>query len=221
MSILNRIKYPIRCLIGTIAIVASVAGVILLISRAATEGTIWHVVSFSIYGVSLIALWMVSTLYHSLNISSEVNRTLEQFDHAMIYLLIAGTYTPVCLVVLRGSWGWSLLGVNWGLAITGMILKIAFRHPPRGVVVVLFVFYIIMGWLIVIAWPPLARALPQQGLFWLISGGVFYTVGACVLGIKRLNFTPWFGAHEIWHLFVMAGSFSHFWMMLNYILYLN
>jgi len=163
----------------------------------------------------------MSTLYHSLNVSDAVNKTLEQIDHAMIYFLIAGTYTPICLVVLRGGWGWSLFGINWTLAITGMVLKLVFRQPSRGIIALLFAFYIIMGWLVVIAWAPLIRALPQAGLGWLILGGVLYTVGAVVFNLKRLNFTPYFGAHEIWHLFVLAGSCCHFWFMLKFVLYLK
>ncbi len=221
MKIFNKFKYPIRSLIGITGVCLSVVGSIVLVYRAATQGTVWHVVSFCIYGISLIALWTTSTLYHSLNVSSRVNRTLEQLDHAMIYFLIAGTYPPVCLIVLRGAWGWNLFGINWVLAITGIILKLVLRQPSRGIVVLLFVFYIIMGWLMMIAWFPLVRMLPEGGLFWLILGGTFYTVGAVIFNIKRLRFTAQFGAHELWHLFVMAGSFSHFWLMLKYILYLK
>jgi len=180
-----------------------------------------HVVSFSIYGISLITVWTVSTLYHSLNVSSRANRTLEQLDHAMIYFLIAGTYTPICLIVLQGSWGWSLFWVNWALAITGIVLKLVFRHPARWLVILFFIFYIIMGWLVVIAWVPLSRAMPQAGLWWLIWGGIFYTVGSGFFNLRHLNFHPRFGAHEIWHLFVLAGSFCHFWMMFNYVVYLR
>lgn len=221
MKMLNRLKYPLRSLIGMLAVFLSVIAVIFLVYRAATVGTIWHVVAFSIYGTSLITLWTVSTLYHSLNVSSAANRILEQLDHAMIYFLIAGTYTPVCLIVLQGGWGWSLLGINWGLAITGIILKLVFRQPSRGIIALLFVLYILMGWLIVVAWGPLVRALSQGGIFWLVLGGIFYTVGAVIYNIKRLKITPQFGAHEIWHLFVMAGSFCHFWLMLKYVLYLQ
>lgn len=217
----NSLKYPIRSLIGILAVLLSIVASILLVYRAATQGTVWHVVSFCIYGISLITLWAISTLYHSLNVSNRANRTLEQLDHAMIYFLIAGTYTPICLIVLRGAWGWSLFGINWGLAITGIVLKLVFRQPPKGVVVLFFIFYIIMGWLIVIAWFPLTRVFPERGLFWLVLGGIFYTVGAAIFNIKRLKFTPQFGAHEIWHLFVVAGSFCHFWMMLKYVLYLD
>ena len=177
-------------------------------------------VSFCIYGISLITLWTVSTLYHSLNVPRAVNRTLEQLDHAMIYFLIAGTYTPICLIVLFGSWGWSLFGVNWALAITGIVLKLVFRHPAKWLRILFFIFYIIMGWLVIIAWSPLTRAMPQAGLFWLISGGVFYTVGAGIFNLRKID-VPLFGPHEVWHLFVLAGSFCHFWMMYNYVVYLK
>jgi hemolysin III len=217
----NSLKYPIRSLIGITAVLLSLVASVFLVYRAATQGTAWHVVSFCIYGISLITLWTISTLYHSLNVSDRANRTLEQLDHAMIYFLIAGTYTPICLIVLRGGWGWSLFGINWALAIMGIVLKLVFREPSRGVVVLFFIFYIIMGWLIVIAWFPLARVFPERGLFWLVFGGIFYTVGAAIYNMKRLKFTPQFSAHEIWHLFAAAGSFCHFWMMLKYVLYLD
>ena len=105
----NSLKYPIRSLIGILAVLLSTVASVLLVYRAATQGTVWHVVSFCIYGISLITLWTISTLYHSLNVSNRANRTLEHLDHAMIYFFIAGTYTPICLIVLRGVWGWSLL----------------------------------------------------------------------------------------------------------------
>ena len=218
MATLNKLKYPFRSLINVISVVLSIVGSIVLIGRAITEGTGWHIVSFSIYGVSLISLWTVSAVYHSLNAT---NKILEQLDHAMIYFLIAGTYTPICLIVLRGGWGWTLFGINWGLAIVGIILKLVFRSPPKGAIVVFFIFYILMGWLIVIAWFPLVKALPQEGIFWLVLGGVFYTVGAAIFNIKGFKLSPQIGSHEIWHLFVMGGSFSHFWMMLKYVLYLK
>jgi hemolysin III len=218
--LLNTLKYPIRSLIGIIAVLLSVAATSLLVHRAVLQGSPWHVVSFSIYGISLIALWVMSTLYHSLNVPLKINRTLEQLDHAMIYFLIAGTYTPICLIVLGGGWGWSIFGVNWTLAITGIVLKLVFRHPAKWLRILFFVFYIIMGWLIVIAWFPLVHAMPRAGLFWLVLGGVFYTVGAWIFNLRKVA-VPLFGAHEIWHLFVLAGSFCHFWMMYNYVVYLK
>jgi hemolysin III len=215
------IKYPIRSLIGVIAVLLSIVATILLVYRGATQGNVWHVVSFCIYGVSLITLWTMSTLYHTLNVSSRANRILEQIDHAMIYFLIAGTYTPICLVVLRGGWGWSIFGVNWALAIAGIVLKLVFRQPKQWLIILFFSFYIIMGWLVVIAWYPLTHAMPQAGIFWLIWGGVFYTVGTLAFFLRNTKLHPWFGAHEIWHLFVLAGSFCHFWMMYNFVVYLK
>ena len=218
---LNVLKYPIRTLIGVVAVLLSILAVILLVYRAALQGSPWHVVSLSIYGFSLITLWTMSTLYHSLNVSKTANLILEQVDHAMIYFLIAGTYTPICLIVLRGGWGWSLFGVNWALAITGIVLKLVFRQPAKWLVIVFFTFYIIMGWLLVIAWVPLIHAMPRAGLFWLILGGVFYTVGAGIFNLRHIDFHPKFGAHEMWHLFVLAGSSCHWWMMYNYVVYLK
>jgi len=154
-------------------------------------------------------------------VSIKANRTLEQLDHAMIYFLIAGTYTPICLIVLRGGWGWSLFGVNWALAITGIVLKLVFRQSEKWLIALFFSFYIIMGWLIVIAWGPLTLAMPRAGLYWLVLGGICYTVGAGVFNLRHLDFHPWFGAHEMWHLFVLAGSFCHFWMMYNFVVYLK
>jgi len=218
---LNTLKYPIRSLIGVSAVLLSVLATILLVYRGAVQGSVWQVVSFSIYGVSLITLWTMSTLYHTLNVSKTANRILEQVDHAMIYFLIAGTYTPICLVVLRGGWGWSLFGVNWALALTGIVLKLVFRQSAKWLIALFFIFYILMGWLLVIAWVPLTKAMPPAGLFWLISGGIFYTVGAGVFNLKHINFHPWFGTHELWHLFVLAGSFCHWWMMYNFVVYLR
>jgi len=165
---LNTFKHPIRSLIGVIAVLLSVTAAVLLVCRGAIHGSAWHVVSFSIYGASLIALWTMSTLYHSLNVSKGAKRVLEQIDHGMIYFLIAGTYTPICLIVLRGGWGWSLFGINWALAIAGIVLKLCFRQPARWLIIVFFAFYIIMGWLVITAWFPLIKAMPPGGLFWLV-----------------------------------------------------
>lgn len=212
------LQHPVRTLIGIVATAMSIVGAVFLVCRAVMEGSTWHVVSFSIYGTSLVALWAVSTIYHSLNVSRAAHRTLEQIDHAMIYFLIAGTYTPLCLVVLRGGWGWSLFGVNWALAIAGIVLKLTFRTPRPWLVAFLFGSYLLMGWLIVIAWSPLVLAISGGGIFWLLAGGLFFTLGTVVLNMKGLQSNETFGAHEIWHLFVLAGSASHFWFMLRHVL---
>jgi len=221
MTWINKLKDPFSAWTHILGALLSVIALVILVCRAALEATVWHVVSFAIYGTSLIALYTMSALYHSLRVSQRATDILQQLDHAMIYFLIAGTYTPICLIVLRGSWGWSLFGINWGLAIAGIVIKLVFRRPPQAVVVVLFTFYIIMGWLILVAWFPLTRVLPGGGIFWLVLGGVFYTTGTIFLNIKRLKDIIGLDAHDLWHLFVMAGSFCHFWVMFKYILYLT
>lgn len=217
-----KIKDPVSGLTHIIGALLSVAALVVLVVQAAIKATAWHVVSFAIYGTTLILLYTASALYHSLTLSKRGDETLRQLDHAMIYVLIAGTYTPICLVALRGGWGWSLLGINWTLAITGVVLKLVHHNPRRWLTVVLFIFYILMGWLVVVAFIPLMHILPMGGIMWLVLGGVFYTVGTIFLNDKNLNMIPGlFGPHELWHLFVMAGSFCHFWMMFKYVLYIK
>jgi len=137
---LSSLKYPFRSFIGVLAIFLSIAATFMLVYRGAHQLTIWHELAFGIYGLGLVALWTMSTLYHSLNVSIEDNRTLELLDHAMIYFMIAGTYTPICLIVLHGKWGWSILGVIWSLAIAGIVLKLVFRKPADWLVTLFFVF---------------------------------------------------------------------------------
>ncbi len=212
------LKEPINGCTHILGAALALIGTIVLVYQAAVKATVWHIVSFAIYGFSLISLYTMSSLYHSLKVSEKTNTLLQQLDHAMIYLLIAGTYTPVCLVLLRNGWGWTILGINWLLAITGIVLKIVFPRPHQWVVVVLFIFFIIMGWLIVVAWKPLVVVLPSEGIYWLIAGGLFYTLGTIVLNLKKLKILPGFGAHELWHFFVIAGSFCHYWLMLRYVM---
>lgn len=216
----NSINYPIRTLIGVLAFGLSILASYILIYRATLHASVSHLTSFMIYSIGLIAVWGTSTLYHTLNVSERTRDFLEHLDHAMIYFLIAATYTPMCLVVLRGGWGWSLFGINWALALVGIILKLTIRQSSNRTVVLLFALYLIMGWLVVIAWIPLSRALPHNGLILLVFGGIFYTIGAMIYRLKLLEFSDYFGSHEIWHLFVGAGCFCHYWMMLKYVLYM-
>lgn len=218
---INNLREPISGITHIIGAVLSIIGFVLLVVRASLKRKVWHIVSFSIYGFTLVSLYTMSAIYHSLSVSPVAIDILRQVEHAMIYFIIVGSYTPICLTILRGGWGWSLFGVNWALAIAGMTLKLVFRYPPRAVIVVFFIFFFIMGWLIVIAWRPLVRVLPKGGILWLIAGGLLYTLGAIILNIKGLYFGFGFGSHEMWHLFVMAGSFCHFWVMYKYIMYLR
>lgn len=193
----------------------AIAGLVLLVVFAARQGTVWHVVGFTIFGTTLILLYLASTIYHFIPITHKAKRIMQRVDHAMIYVLIAGSYTPICFVTLRGAWGWSLFGVVWGLAILGIFWK-AFgkMHPVTSTVI-----YVLMGWLAVVALVPLKESLSTSALAWLFAGGIFYTVGALIFGLERfVPRTKWIGMHEVWHLFVMAGSFCHFWFVLRFVL---
>ncbi|MDO9549254.1 MAG: hemolysin III family protein [Candidatus Marinimicrobia bacterium] len=184
----------------------AIAGLVLLVVQAARHGNAWHVVSYSIFGSTMVLLYLSSTLYHSIQ-RSRVKAFLKIIDHSAIFLLIAGTYTPFLLVSLRGAWGWTLFGIIWGLAVTGIILKSIFIHRFR--VVSVFI-YIAMGWLIVIAMPQTIHNLNRTTLVFLLIGGVSYTLGTVFYLWKKLPFS-----HAIWHLFVLGGTITHFFAVLN------
>lgn len=187
---------------------AAIAGLVVLVVTASRTGDPWKIVSVSIYGTSLVLLYVFSTLYHSLKYSPK--RVFRKLDHLAIYLLIAGTYTPFTLVTLRGAWGWSLFGIDWGLASFGIIYEFVAREGRR--IFPVFI-YLAMGWLIIIALPHLRQELPPAGMTWLVAGGIFYTSGIVfyALDSKVRHF------HGVWHIFVLAGSFSHFFAILFYV----
>lgn len=216
---LSRLKEPVSGLTHLLGALAAVAGLVLLLVFGARYGTARHLTGFAIFGASLILLYLASALYHLLTLSDRATLTMRRIDHMMIFVLIAGTYTPICLVPLHGAWGWSLLSVVWTIAVAGIVLKLLWMQAPRWLSTL---FYVGMGWVVVVAAIPLVRSLPAGGLLWLGIGGLAYTVGAVLYALKWPN--PWpkvFGFHEIWHLFVLAGSFSHYWLMLRYVAYLH
>ncbi len=187
----------------------ALAGLVVLVVFAALQGDIWKIISFSIYGTSLFLLYTLSTLYHSLR--GRAKQIFMKLDHVAIYLLIAGTYTPLTLVTLRGTWGWSLFGIVWGLAIIGIVVDTLHRQGSRNIQMVI---YLLMGWLIVVALFPLVKVMPAGGLILLVAGGVFYTGGIVFYALdERIKH-----GHGIWHLFVLAGSVSHYLIMLLYVL---
>ncbi len=186
----------------------SVAALVLLVVFAALRGDAWRVVSFSIYGSSLFILYLTSTLYHSFT-NPTVKRLFRVLDHSMIFILIAGSYTPITLTILRGSWGWTLFGLIWGLAIFGIVMKIAFFERFNALSLIL---YILMGWLVIIALKPLLAAAPTGLLIWMGIGGVSYMLGIIFYAWERLPYN-----HAIWHLFVLGGSIAHFFGMLLHI----
>ena len=214
-----KMREPVSGLTHLAGAVLSAVGLILMIYYAAIQGTVWHIVSFSIFGGSMILLYTASTLYHLLNISEKGVRVLRKIDHMMIYVLTAGTYTPICLIPLRGGWGYTLLITIWGIAITGIIMKLLWFDAPRWLYTL---FYLIMGWLVVIAFWPMIKTVPAAGIAWLVAGGILYSIGAVIYGTKWPPLkSKLFGFHEIFHLFVLYGSFCHFWMMFRYVLYLK
>jgi hemolysin III len=188
--------------------VLSVVGLVLLVFFSARYGDAWHVVSTAVFGTTLVLLYSSSTIYHSLR-DERLKHVLQKFDHAAIFLLIAGTYTPFMLVTLRGPWGWSLFGVIWGLALAGVILKFWFAGRFR---LASTLIYLGMGWLVMVAIKPLLAALPAGGLRLLIGGGLCYTGGAVFYLRKQLPYH-----HAIWHLFVLGGSACHWASVFFYV----
>lgn len=183
---------------------------------AATQATAWHLASLLVFGASMILLYAASATYHLVSGSERLIAVLRRIDHSMIYILIAGTYTPICLVALRGPWGWSLLGVIWGLTLLGIVLKILWFDAPRWLYTL---FYVIMGWLVVIAFVPLLQVVSLAGVLWLLAGGLLYSTGAIIYATQWPRIAArFFGFHEIFHFFILGGTACHFWFMYRYIL---
>jgi hemolysin III len=208
-----RIKEPFCGLSHLAGAALAVVGVAVLVALA--WGKPWHIASFVIYGATLIALYTASGLYHSLHVPDERVEFWKRLDHAGIYLLIAGTYTPMCLVALRGSWGYTILGIEWGLATFGVIATLLLKRVPNVVRVTL---YLLMGWLIVVAMPAVRAVLPDSAVLWLAAGGVIYTLGTVIYALDKPNLWPGrFSAHDLWHVFVLAGSACHYVLMAVFI----
>lgn len=208
---------PWSALTHGLGIVLSVVGAVFLLARAWTAGPRWHLAAFAVYLVSMLGLYTASTLYHCLNTSVRGRVNLRKYDHISIYYLIAGSYTPICLVALPGTLGYVLLAAIWALALGGTVMALLWIHSPRWVTAGIYLF---MGWMAVFAIVPLATALPPAGLFWLLLGGVLYTVGGVLYAVKwpgRDN--PRFGCHEIFHIFILLGSAAHFFLMYQVVVF--
>lgn len=188
--------------IGTLL---SVAALVTLIVFAVMKGSVWHVVSFTIFGSTLVLLYLSSTLYHSFT-SEKLKNLFARFDHAAIFLLIAGTYTPFLLTALRSTLGWVMFGIIWGLAIAGVVIRSIYLTRFRKLMVAL---YLGMGWLMIIAVGPMMENLPKMSLLFLLLGGIFYSVGVIFYVWRNLKY-----GHGIWHLFVLAGSIMHYFAVL-------
>ncbi len=203
------IEEKINIISHAIGLILSIVALILLVTHANLHGDLWHIVSFSIFGTSLVILYTASILYHSAK-KSELRHRLKIIDHASIYVLIAGTYTPFTLVTLNSTIGWVIFGISWGLALTGIILKLFFTGKYN---LISTIMYVLMGWVIVFAIKPLINNLLLEGLLWLFAGGISYTTGAILYSIKKIKFN-----HAIFHVFVLFGSFCHFMSVFFYVL---
>lgn len=209
MTVYTEREERANSLTAGVGAVLSVAGLVLLVVFAGLHGDAWHVVSSAIFGTTLVMLHSTSTIYHSLR-GEQRKLLLRKFDHAAIFLLIAGTYTPFVLVTLRGPWGWSLFGVVWGLAVAGVTIKFWLAGRFR---LLSTLIYVAMGWLVMVAIKPLVAALPAGGLTLLVAGGICYTGGAGFYLWKRLPYH-----HAIWHLFVLGGSACHWAAVFMYVI---
>lgn len=206
---------PISGLTHCIGVLLSVVGSFFLLARTSGEETIYHTISFSIFSLALIALYSISTLYHWLPLSDKNLILFRKIDHIMIFVFIAASNTPICLVSIRGVWGWSIFVGVWLFTLGGFFLKVFWLNAPRYLYTSI---YLLMGWLIVVAIYPLTRVMQSEGILFLALGGIFYSVGAVIYAIKKPDPVPGvFGFHEIFHLFIMAGSFSHYLMMYYYV----
>jgi len=192
-----------------IGLILSVVAFVLLIVYAIRYGSSLHIISVGIYGASLILLYSASTLYHYAQ-DPKLRQRLNVFDHASIYILIAGTYTPFTLVVLKGWVGWTIFGVSWGLAIFGVVFKLFYAGKYDRISTIT---YVLMGWVIIFAIKPLVNNFSVEGLLWLLAGGIFYTVGAILYSLNSVKYN-----HAIFHIFVLLGSFCHFIAVFYYVL---
>ena len=199
----------INILTHGLGLLLSIAALVLLIIHASTHGTARHIVSFTIFGASMILLYSASTLYHYSQ-KPDIRRKLNILDHASIYVLIAGTYTPFTLITLKGWLGWTIFGITWGIAIIGVFFKLFYTGRFDKISTIA---YVAMGWIIIFAVKPLIENLPLNGLYWLLAGGIFYTIGAVLYSVKKIKFN-----HAIFHVFVLLGSFSHFMAIYFYVL---
>lgn len=212
-----KIKDPGSALSHFIGMLMAIFAATPLIIRALRAPDTIHVISLSIFIVSMILLYAASTTYHTFNVSPHINKVLKKIDHCMIFILIAGSYTPICLVVLNGMTGYILLAIVWSIAILGIVFKLCWVTCPKWISSVL---YIAMGWVCVLAFTQILNALPQAAFNWLLAGGIIYTAGGIIYALKLPIFNSrhkYFGSHEIFHLFVIGGSICHFIMMFQYI----
>ncbi len=219
MNTIKNLREPMNGFTHFIGIIFAIVATILLVGLSLNPYKPYHLFSFSVFGFGMILLYTTSTLYHWLKLPDEGIKKLRKADHIMIFIYIAATYTPVCIVALKGTLGWGLLIAVWLVALVGIVIKIFWMSAPRWLSTFI---YILMGWLAVIVIYPLVNSLQIGTLIWLMIGGLFYTIGAVIYALKKPDPYPGIlGFHEIFHLFVLLGTFSHFWMIYRYIAILD
>ncbi len=212
-----KIKDPGSALTHFIAMILAIFASAPLIIKAAQTPGYTHVLALGLFITSMILLYAASTIYHTLDISPKVNQILRKVDHMMIFILIAGTYTPVCMLVLGDKTGWMMLGLVWGIAVIGMIINALWITCPKWFSSII---YIAMGWVCVLAFGKIVNALPPSAFLWLLAGGLIYTAGGVIYALKLPIFNAkhkYFGSHELFHVFVMAGSFCHYVMLYAFV----
>lgn len=211
------IREPGSAITHYIGMMLAIFAAIPLLTKAGLSGNMPCIVSFTIFMCSMILLYGASTLYHTVNLKGKALKLFKKLDHMMIFVLIAGTYTPVCVMVLGGKLGYSLLALVWGIAVLGMIIKAFWINCPKWFSSLI---YIAMGWVCVLVFKPLWNAMPHSAFLWLLIGGIIYTIGGVIYALKLSVFNAkhkYFGSHEIFHLFVMGGSICHFIFMYFYV----
>ena len=212
-----KIKDPGSAVTHFIGMLMAMFAAVPLLIKAAREPDRIHLIALAIFIVSMILLYAASTTYHTLDLSERTNKILKKIDHMMIFILIAGTYTPICLITLKGPVGYGLLALVWGIAIVGIVIKGFWIYCPKWISSVL---YLALGWVCVLAFTQIMNALPRAAFLWLLAGGIIYTIGGVIYALKLPIFNSKhknFGSHEIFHLFVMGGSFCHFIVMYAFV----
>ena len=213
--IATKLREPANGLTHLAGALLSIAALAVLVWVGIGTGNPLALIGLIVFGLSQIALYTASTLHHSVRSSPAVEARLLRFDVMMVFVLIAGTYTPICLIALHGAWRWGLLGVVWALTFGGLLFTTRWMHAPGWLSTG---YYVLIGWVGIGAAPVLFRALPRAGVIWLLAGGVVYTVGALIFVLERPRLRPGvFDSHALWHLCVLGGSFCCFWLVVRYV----
>jgi len=211
--VISKFRDPVSGLIHFFSAILALVGLVVLVFN--TQGQGIKQLSMAIYGISMVTLFSASAIYHLANPAEATLLKLRKFDHSAIYILIAGTYTPICLNFFSGTLRWGFLALVWGIALAGVIVKLFIINSPRWVTAGI---YLVMGWMAVLVIKPMLQSMPAAALWWMLAGGLTYSIGAVIYITKKMDFLPGiFGFHEVWHVFVSLAALCHFVMIYRYI----